>query len=92
MTAELSNSVFGLIGGAGVAGIWLLTIMLGYFAPKQQVDDLKDRLREKDEIIATERQRADNERNRADAAVDAAHTANILLAALRKAGFDEVEK
>lgn len=91
MTSALSDSVFGVIGSAGVAGIWLLCIMLGYMVPKQHADDLKQQNAEKDAIIATERQRADNERARADAAVVAANTANILLAALRtRAGSDEV--
>lgn len=96
MAGALADPVYALIGSAGVAGIWLICIMLGYMFPKQNVDDLKEQLKEKDStiaaerqradaIIATERQRADNERARADSFVEAAHAAQILLAGLRRA-------
>lgn len=46
------------------------------------VRNLQEQITEKNAAIATERDRADAERRRADVAVDAAQTSNILLASI----------
>lgn len=74
----------GLIGGAGVAGLWLACIMLGWMFPKPHVDDLKQDNSDLKEAVTLANERADNERRRADGAVEAARTANLLLAAIGK--------
>jgi hypothetical protein len=66
-----------LITGAGVAGIWIICIALRIFVPGW-VD------RQKDEQIAELKLAVKTERERADAAVEAAQTTNLLLAGLRR--------
>lgn len=84
MPTEVVN---GLIGGAGIAGVWLLCIMLGWMYPKPHVEDLRRENKDLKDALALSNQRADNERRRADSAEVAAQTANILLAGIRK-GID----
>ncbi len=81
----MPDAVFSTLAGVGVAGIWLLAILLGFMYPKGHVDDLKEQIAEERERANTERTRADVERARADAAVETARTANLLLASLRRA-------
>lgn len=65
-----------LITGAGVAGVWVVTFLLGWAAPgwvirdkNKQIEDLKAAL--------------ESQTRRADAAVEATHTMNLILAGLR---------
>lgn len=74
--------VHGLIGGAGVAGIWIICMIFGFMYAKPHVDDLKQEIVELKEAKRISDERADSERNRADAAVEAARTSNLLLAAI----------
>jgi hypothetical protein len=85
--------VWDMITGAGVAGAVLILMMTGFLFTKNYVDDMKenfkgqlkdreDQITEKNEAIRIERDRADGERRRADAAVEAAQTANVLIASI----------
>lgn len=80
----MDSVIRGLIGGAGVAGIWLICIMFGLMFPKPHVDDLKRENTDLKEAVRMANERAESERSRADAAIEAARTSNLLLAALGK--------
>lgn len=73
-----------ILTNCGVAGIWLLCFMSGLIFTKGHVDDLKDEITAEKEARRLAEDRADAERRRADIAVEAANTANILLAGIRK--------
>lgn len=80
----MPNDVYTVLAGAGVAGIWLLCLMMGFMYTKSHVDDLKEQNRELKEALSLANERAENERRRADAAVEAAQTSNLLLAGIRR--------
>lgn len=66
-----------LITGAGVAGAWVLTFLLGWSAPGWVVKD-------KDKQIEDLKAALESQTRRADIAVEAAHTTNLILAGLRR--------
>lgn len=81
-----STQLIGLFSGAGGAIAvltvgWILILTEKLFT-SGYVQSLRDQINEKNAAIATERDRADAERRRADVAVDAAQTSNILLASI----------
>jgi hypothetical protein len=65
-----------ILTGTGVAGVFCVLFICGLIFPKSVVDDLKA---ERD----YERQRGDNERDRADTAVAAAQATRDVLTALQ---------
>jgi hypothetical protein len=71
------EAIAALITGAGVAGIWVLTIGLGWFAPGWVVTG-------KDREIAELKAAVESQTRRADAAIEATHTMNLILAGIRK--------
>ena len=73
----MPDAIVTVLTGAGVAGIWLLSIIFGLMSPKSHVDDLRAQIEELKANLATERARA-------EAAVEAAQTSNLLLAGIRK--------
>lgn len=79
----MESAIIPVLTGAGVAGVWVLTIIFGFMSPKGHVQDLKQDIADLKEAVRTERERADLERRRADSAEEAARTSNILLASLR---------
>lgn len=94
MSAE---SIIGLISGTGgvisALVVFLALIIGGVFLTRGAVEkereqtaayikNLEEQIAEKDAAIRIERDRADNERRRADVSVEAAQTANVLLASL----------
>jgi hypothetical protein len=85
--------VWDMITGAGVAGAVLVLMITGVLFTRGYVEDQKERyeeqlrnrdaqIAEKNEAIRIERDRADAERRRADVAVEAAQTTNVMLAAI----------
>jgi len=71
------ETVISVVAGSGVAGAVLILVVLGWLVPRPQVGDLKEQVRELKAAVAAER-------SRADAAVEAAQTTNLLLAGLRR--------
>ena len=80
----MPEAVFTVLGSAGVAGIWVLCVMLGFMYPKDHVTDLKEQISDLKEAYRLAEARAESERRRADAAVEAAQTSNLLLAGIRR--------
>lgn len=87
----MPTEIYTLLGGAGVAGIWVLTYLTGWSYTKSHVDDLKADIKSRDQeigdlkaAITLANQRADDERRRGDAAVEAAQTSNIILAGIHR--------
>lgn len=72
----LDSSLLTVLTGAGVAGIFCILFLIGWVYPKSVVDDLKA---ERD----YERQRADSQAERADAAVAAVQATTNVLGALQ---------
>jgi len=66
-----------LITGAGVAGVWVLAFLSGWVAPGWVVED-------KDKQIEDLKAALESQTRRADVAVEAAHTTNLILAGLRR--------
>lgn len=73
-----------LLTGAGVAGAWVLAFLTGWVAPGWAI-------RDKDRQIADLKAALQAQTNRADVAVEAAHTMNLILAGLRREAGREVE-
>lgn len=71
------EAIAALISGGGVAGVWVISLACRWFVPGW-VD------RQKDEQIKELKTAVQMERERADMAVDAAQTSNLLLAGLKK--------
>jgi hypothetical protein len=80
----MPEAVFTVLGSAGVAGIWVICNILGLSFSKNHVDDLKEQISDLKEAVRFAEARADSERRRADAAVEAAQTSNLLLASIRR--------
>lgn len=72
----MDSTLWNVLTGAGVAGVFCLLFLLGLLFPKSVVDDLKEELRE----VKADR---DAQRDRADAAVAAAEATRSLMAAIR---------
>jgi hypothetical protein len=74
----MSQSVLhALIGGGGVAGVWVACFMLRLVAPYWVVKDKDDQITELKAAI-------DSQTRRADVAQETAHQANLILAGLRQ--------
>jgi hypothetical protein len=71
------EAIAALITGAGVAGVWVVTILAGWCSPGWVVKD-------KDQEIAELKAAVESQTRRADAAIEATHTMNLILAGLRK--------
>jgi hypothetical protein len=89
------SDITSLITGAGVAGVVLVLIVLGWLVTKGHVEDLKQgyeqtiedkdkQITELKDAVTLANQRADSERRRGDAATEAVNTSNLLLAGIRK--------
>lgn len=89
---NVPETVYSILTGVGVAGIWILCMMLGLVVPKSHLDDMKEQRDEYKAAVIAANQRADNERARADTAEETAKTALILLAGLQKAVPNVLEK
>jgi hypothetical protein len=87
--------VTGLLGGAGVAGVWvicfLLNLMITTSSHKEAMEAKDAVIQDKEKQIAEwkgvaelERQRAEASDRRANAATEAANTSNLLLAGIRR--------
>jgi len=72
----VDSTLWNVLTGAGVAGVFCLAFMLGLIFPKSYVDDLKEENRELKAANAAERERA-------DAAVAAARATRDLMTAIR---------
>lgn len=88
MPTEIIN---GLVGGAGVAGIWLLCIMFDLMFTRAHMDDKNKQIEELKEAVRLAELGREAERRRGDAAVEAAQTSNLLLAGIRRGPSSEVE-
>jgi hypothetical protein len=78
------SDIVSLLENAGVAGLVLILLMTGVLFTKNHVDDLRQDIVELKETVRLANERADSERRRADASVEAAQTANLLLAGIQK--------
>jgi hypothetical protein len=84
----VDSSILPAITGSGGAlvvlaiGCWLL--VRGTLSPKSALEYRDKQIADLRDALALERQRADTERQRADAAILAAQTTNSVLAALHR--------
>jgi hypothetical protein len=79
-----ASDIITLLENAGVAGLVLILLVTGVLFTKSHVEDLKQEITELKETVRLANDRADAERRRGDAAVEAAQTSNLLLAGIRK--------
>jgi hypothetical protein len=71
------SAVHALIGGGGVAGVWVLCFMVRLIAPYWVV-------RDKDAQITELKTAVESQTRRADLAQETAHQSNLILAGLRQ--------
>lgn len=71
------SAVQALIGGGGVAGVWVLCFMLRLIAPYWVIAD-------KNQQIADLKAAVESQTRRADLAQETAHSVNLILAGIRR--------
>ena len=72
----MDSTLWNVLTGAGVAGVFCLLFLLGLIYPKGVVDDLKEENHELKAALAAER-------DRADAAIAAAQATRDLMTAIK---------
>jgi hypothetical protein len=72
----VDSTLWNVLTGAGVAGVFCALFLIGLIYPKGYVDDLREELRELKAALAAER-------TRADAAIAAAQATRDLMTAIR---------
>lgn len=71
------QAIAALLTGSGVAGVWLICVITGLMVPGWAWRKLLD---ENEELKTA----LESQTRRADAAVEAVHTTNLILAGLRR--------
>ena len=72
----MDSTLWNVLTGAGVAGVFCVFFLIGLIYPKGYVDDLREELKELKGALAAER-------DRADAALAAAQATRDLMTAIR---------